>query len=159
MVSPKAKSFLRKSLDHDVHFAGRFGPTYFITVCCAARGRNQLCTTETAEAIFKTAKMYDTRRTWYLELMLLMPDHLHALIAIDRDASLSKIIGNFKRATSRFARVRWQRNFFDHRLRHDESSNEQWIYIMDNPVRAGLVQEADPWPYILDRTQFDVAVR
>jgi len=123
--SPRTKSFLRKSLDHTAHFAGRFGASYFITICCAEKGKNQLCHRGVVEQIFKTAKLYDDHGRWYLELMLLMPDHLHALIAIDGEASLSSTIANFKRATSKFAGVRWQRNFFDHRLRHDESSDER----------------------------------
>src|SRR5437660_406202 len=103
--------------------------------------------------------MYAERGTWYLHLMLLMPDHLHALIGLDGDASLSYTIGSFKRATTKFAAAKWQRNFFDHRLRHDESFSEKAEYIRNNPVRAGLVRLASEWPYLLDREDIDVAVR
>ena len=85
-----------------------------------------------------------------------MPDHLHALIAMDGEASLSSTIANFKRATSKFAGVRWQRNFFDHRLRHDESAFEKYIYIRQNPIRAGLVRKEENWPYALDRSEMAV---
>jgi putative transposase len=139
--------------------AGRFGATYFVTICCATKGQNQLCHITVAEQIFKTAKLYDDHGRWYLELMLLMPDHLHALIAIDGECSLSKVIGDFKHATSRFASVRWQRNYFDHRLRHDESSTEKDSYIRQNPQRAGLVQNEEDWPYVLDRESIEVAAR
>jgi putative transposase len=44
-------------------------------------------------------------------------------------------------------RVAWQRSFFDHRLRHDESESDKYEYIRQNPVRAGLVRDADEWPY------------
>ena len=155
----KSKSFVRKPLDHSPHFEGRFGATYFVTICCEARRQNQLCRRHIADQIFKTAKLYDDHGSWYLELMLLMPDHLHALIAIDREASLSKVIGDFKRAVSRFARVRWQRNFFDHRLRHDESSQEKEIYIRQNPIRAGLATTEDDWTYVLDREAIEMAGR
>ena len=37
--------------------------------------------------------------------------------------------------------------FFDHVLRSDESYSEKWNYVRNNPVRAGLVQNADDWPY------------
>ena len=153
------KSFIRKSLDHEPHFAARFGATYFITICCRKKGENQLCKNNVRDSIFATARLYDESSAWYLDLMLLMPDHLHALIAINADASLSKIVGNFKRATSRFAGIQWQRNFFDHRLRCSESADEKWAYIMNNPVRSRLVHESDVWPYVLDRRQLDVAVR
>ena len=99
--------------------------------------------------------MYHTRGVWYLDLMLLMPDHLHALIAIDGETSLSKIISDFKRATVKFADIRWQRNFFDHRLRHDESLEEKAAYIRNNPVRAGLILGEEDWPYVIDREEIE----
>ena len=149
------KRFVRKSLDHSIHFAGRFGATYFISLCGSAKRQNQLCRDPTAQQIFKTAKMYHTRGVWYLDLILLMPDHLHALIAIDGETSLSKIISDFKRATVKFADIRWQRNFFDHRLRHDESLEEKSAYIRNNPVRAGLVRGEEDWPYVLNREEIE----
>jgi putative transposase len=77
-----------------------------------------------------------------------MPDHLHALIGVDGRDSLSHPIRDYKRITAKLARVRWQRNFFDHRLRHDESLAEKFAYICQNPVRAGLVRSEIDWPYI-----------
>ena len=41
----------------------------------------------------------------------------------------------------------WQRGFFDHVIRSSESYSQKWEYVRDNPVRAGLVQEADEWPF------------
>jgi putative transposase len=43
--------------------------------------------------------------------------------------------------------VIWQRGFFDHVLRNDESYGHKWNYVRENPVRAGLVTKADDWPY------------
>jgi len=149
--SQRLQPFIRKPLDHKIHFAGRFGATYFITICCHQKGSNQLCREDVSMSVFKTAKIYNERRIWYLWLMLLMPDHLHALIGIDGDAVLSSVVGNFKRATTKFASVKWQRNFFDHRLRHDESFLEKAAYIRNNPVRASLVSTEEDWPYVLDR--------
>jgi putative transposase len=78
-----------------------------------------------------------------------MPDHLHILVGIAGEDSLSKIVGDFKRATARFAGAHWQRNFFDHRIRQDESSREKEDYIRANPIRAGLIKEGESWPYVL----------
>ena len=41
----------------------------------------------------------------------------------------------------------WQRGFFDHLLRSEESYAQKWEYVRENPVRAGLVQRAEQWPY------------
>jgi REP element-mobilizing transposase RayT len=77
-----------------------------------------------------------------------MPDHLHALIGVDGQTSLAQLIRAYKRITAKIAGIRWQRNFFDHRLRHDESLAEKFAYICQNPVRAGLIPSEHDWPYI-----------
>jgi len=41
----------------------------------------------------------------------------------------------------------WQRGFFDHLIWSDESYSEKWNYVQQNPVRAGLVRDADEWPF------------
>src|SRR5947209_9407678 len=130
----------RKQLDHAVGFHGRFGATFFITICCQWRGTNQLCYDSVARVIFRTAREYHSLQRWYLQLLLLMPDHLHTLIAIPAETDLSNLIRDFKRIVARKAGIQWQRNFFDHRVRHDESEEEKARYILQNPVRAGLIR-------------------
>ncbi len=147
--------FTRKPLNHGAHFDGRFGATYFLTVCCIERHNNQLCHTDIARKLFETAAIYDRRQVWRVVVFLLMPDHWHALVSISGDVSLSTVVKNFKRAASRFTGVKWQRNFFDHRLRNDESLEEKAAYIRGNPVRAGLVRSEEDWPHLLDRTALD----
>jgi putative transposase len=44
--------------------------------------------------------------------------------------------------------IEWQRDFFEHRLRSDESWREKANYILANPVRKGLVTEVSRWPYV-----------
>ena len=84
-----------------------------------------------------------------------MPDHLHMLIGIEADTDLSNLIRDFKRITSRRGHIAWQRNFFDHRLRSDESENDKADYIQQNPVRAGLILPDETWPYILESADLD----
>ncbi len=139
---------LRKRLDHTTHFAGRFGAIYFVTVCCQQRRSNQLCDKKISDVLFDTARIYHERGRWNLTLLLLMPDHLHGLIGVDGRDSLSELIRDYKRITAKIAGVRWHRNFFDHRLRHDESLAEKFAYICQNPVRAGLVHKECDWPYV-----------
>jgi REP-associated tyrosine transposase len=139
---------LRKRLDHTTHFAGRFGAIYFITICCEQRGTNQLCHDVSASVLFNTARIYHERGRWNLNLLLLMPDHLHALIGIDGRNSLSQLIRDYKRITAKLAQIQWQRNFFDHRLRNDESLAEKFAYICQNPIRAGLTKDEAVWPYV-----------
>ena len=138
----------RKRLDHRTHFAGRFGAIYFVTICCEKRGSNQLCTEETSKILFNSARIYQEHARWNVNLLLLMPDHLHALIGVDGRDSLSQLIRDYKGITAKLTGVEWQRNFFDHRLRHDESLTEKFAYICQNPVRAGLINDENEWPYV-----------
>jgi hypothetical protein len=71
------------------------------------------------------------------------------------DAQFSNLVRDFKRITTRIAKIDWQRNFFDHRLRHDESEYEKVAYIRANPVRAGLITESEEWPYAIDANDLD----
>ncbi len=80
-----------------------------------------------------------------------MPDHLHVLVAPtkERDATL----GNFSAALKRWMRHelkaswKWQPGCFDRLLRSGDSLHEKWLYVQENPVRAGLVQHWEDWPY------------
>jgi REP element-mobilizing transposase RayT len=69
-----------------------------------------------------------------------MADHLHMLIGVPGNAQLSRD---------------WQRNFFDHRLWHNESLAEKFEYICQNPVRAGLITQGEEWPYAIDASDLD----
>jgi putative transposase len=41
----------------------------------------------------------------------------------------------------------WQPGFVDRLLRNDENYAEKWDYVWRNPVRAGLVNQPEQWPY------------
>jgi putative transposase len=78
---------------------------------------------------------------------VLMLDYLHLFVAFDdRDMLLERWIKSLKNALSKKLRGRgmeaphWQKGFFDHFLRSEESYQEKWHYVRENPVRAGLVQ-------------------
>jgi putative transposase len=138
----------RRALPHDPpHFIGTADAIFFITICCQPKGENQLCLPATAEKLFDSARFYWDRSLWGLPLFLLMPDHLHMLAIFGPDANMSKVVRSWKRYTARHVGIRWQRDFFDHRLRSDESLEEKAAYILNNPVRAGLVTRSEDWPY------------
>ena len=88
----------------------------------------------------------------------IMPDH-HLFVRGDRSFTLSSWLGGLKRAMCvalKSPRL-WQPGFFDHILRSDESYAKKWNYVRDNPVRAGLVETADEWPYQGEITVIDQA--
>ena len=93
---------------------------------------------------------YHVQKRWVLHLLLLMPDHLHLIAGFPNGEIMSEVIRNWKRLTVRRNGVVWQRNYFDHRVRPDEGLQLKTDYIRQNPVRAGLINNAEDWPYFVD---------
>jgi REP element-mobilizing transposase RayT/mono/diheme cytochrome c family protein len=120
---------------------------FFITVCCTPRGKNQLCYSKIASAIFDSVEFRNRNNIWYARLVCLMLDHLHALISFPYERPMKQIIVDWKRFLATELKIEWQRDFFDHRLRKEESYREKADYIRANPVRAGLVTQPEEWPY------------
>ena len=108
-----------------------------------------------ADIGFETARRYHASKRCYVYLLLLMPDHLHGLISISGNVQLSNLIRDFKRITARLAKIRWQTNFFDHRLRQEESLTAKGAYIRANPVRTGLVGSEEEWTYVRGFSDFE----
>ncbi|HSA02499.1 MAG TPA: transposase [Candidatus Paceibacterota bacterium] len=122
---------------------------YFITVCCCPKGRNQLAHSDVASGLFETIAFRNDMYCWHARLFLLMPDHAHALMSFPPSGKpIKSVISSWKEWTAKKHGIHWQRDFFEHRLRHDESLSEKAQYILDNPVRAKLVSCAKEWPYV-----------
>ena len=43
--------------------------------------------------------------------------------------------------------IRWQKNYFEHRLRESEETEPYLRYMLSNPYRAQLVEITEAWPY------------
>ena len=104
-----------------------------------------------------------------LDEFVVMPNHLHGIIIIEPRmpvgediilphitgqaddirpyTNLSKVIGYFKQAVSKSIRsmglpdFSWQRSFYDHVIRKEESLNSIRQYILDNPRKWALDKE------------------
>jgi REP-associated tyrosine transposase len=93
-------------------------------------------------------------RRVYVGRYVIMPDHLHLFAAFAPVAPpLSEWTKGLKRALAeemkrgRLQGPYWQKGFFDHVLRSNDSYSQKWDYVWQNPVRAGLVPKAEHWPY------------
>ncbi|MFQ5869461.1 MAG: transposase [Candidatus Zixiibacteriota bacterium] len=81
-----------------------------------------------------------------------MPDHVHLLVRAGDDSDLVSFVKEFKqKAGYHFRRRRrqtlWQKSFYDHIIRKDEEISEITKYILWNPVRKGLVEDAEKYPF------------
>ena len=120
---------------------------FLLTVCGTPRGLNQLCDPRIANAIKNSLKFQQQAGAWLLLACVLMPDHVHLLARVPPSTDLQRTVTSLKRYLARSERIRWQRDFFEHRLRRDEHFEAKLEYLRQNPVRAGLAVHADDWPY------------
>ncbi len=123
---------------------------YFITICCKQRGTNQLCLPGIGSALLDTVRFYRAQEKWLPWLFLLMPDHIHMIVGFNRQHRVEAVLIAWKRYVATKHKIVWQQGFFEHRLRRNESADEKAEYIRQNPVRAGLVQDAAEWPFLLE---------
>ena len=84
----------------------------------------------------------------------IMPDHIHLFVWLNHNScGLKRWIKGLKRALSEKLNCRqiklphWQESFFDHLIRNGESYIDKCEYVRLNPVRAGLVEKPEDWPY------------
>ena len=81
------------------------------------------------------------------------PEKMEMLDDAER-VNLSALMKSLKNVLSKKLRERgvapphWQKGFFDHVLRSQESAREKWKYVRENPVRAGLVEYSSEWRYL-----------
>ncbi len=125
------------------------GATYFLTLCSDRKQRG-FSSGALGRAVLDHARtMIDE---WHLRTAVVMPDHLHLVVEL-RDASdLANAIRRFKGPLSVRLRqekesLKWQRSFYDHRLRKTENLLPIFLYVFLNPYRAGLVQTDQRWPH------------
>jgi len=139
---------VRKALPHGVPDGVPDGAIFFLTVCGKDRDQPILTNGEISTLLINAVRHYHDQQTWYCHLFLVMPDHVHGLFSFPPESEMKQLVTNWKSFTGRRGGFRWQSDFFDHRLRSDESFDEKASYIRMNPVRAGLVEEPDAWPHV-----------
>jgi putative transposase len=84
----------------------------------------------------------------------LMPDHLHFLISPRQEGtSVLAFVDQYKgKSTNRSWPVGWrgklwQPRYYDHIVRAEEDLRAIAQYVLDNPVRKGLVERPEDWPW------------
>ena len=99
------------------------------------------------------AKSAQAARTELL-CWVLMPNHFHGLIGMGEESNLARCVQRIKGQSSAGCQAvmtqrepLWSRAFHDHALRADEDVAAAAKYVIENPVRAGLVDDAMHYPY------------
>jgi len=81
---------------------------------------------------------------------VIMPDHLHWLLQLTGEQSLSRIVQKIKSLSGFYIKQQlslsenlWQSGFHDHALRKEEDIKSVARYVIANPLRAGLVDKVE----------------
>ncbi|MCG6116816.1 MAG: transposase [Aquimonas sp.] len=129
------------------------GQAYLVTTVCHLRTPYFLNT----EAARSAASVLRSDEAWphaAAEAWVLMPDHWHGLVILEGSESISRVIQRLKSILTRQVadgkqqrHTLWQRGFRDRALRSEDSLLRAARYVLDNPVRAGLVNHWSVWPH------------
>ncbi|NIZ08566.1 transposase [Pseudooceanicola sp. HF7] len=136
------------------------GATIFFTVTLAERGSDLLV--REVEALRTAVAGVKARRPFHIDAWVVLPDHLHCIWTLpEGDADYAtrwrQIKSGFSRGRppgplragprARHERGIWQRRFWEHHIRDEADHTAHLRYCWENPVKHGLVQRAEDWPY------------
>jgi putative transposase len=137
-------TFYRRRLPH----LQRDDKRHFVTFCSFLRWNLP----DVARSIALQCCVHDNDIKHFLHVAVIMPDHVHLIFtplvnSMKREVySLAEIMGGIKGASAQLINRElnrrgkvWQTESFDRVLRSSESLDAKIAYILENPVRAGLV--------------------
>jgi REP element-mobilizing transposase RayT len=130
------------------------GAEYFLTICTEARHAG-LTEALRVRAILAEAQAMTADTTWRLRCAVVMPDHVHMLMTLGDRLSLGSAVARLKGKTaaglacssSGQPPLRWERGYFDHRIRPNDDRVGLFLYVFLNPFRSGLSKRGDRWPW------------
>jgi len=107
-----------------------------------------------AQMLMEAIEHRVAKEAWRVYEFVIMPSHLHLLVEPINNA-LPEVLKEFKRFTGRCGvklvspRLKrfWADEWFDHWVRSPQQGERIMEYIRNNPVKAGLVQDYQDWPY------------
>lgn len=159
--SPQASPGLRK------HIRRIYLPDaiYFVTTC--VRYRNPAFLDEAiAQILEHTIHLNKKLKHFVLYAYVIMPDHMHLLVR-PSEANISEVMRSIKTNSSRdinrhnasratrvmggyfsHKRFAWQEKFYDHVIMSDDDFRTHIEYIKVNPVKAGIVQNPEDYPFL-----------
>jgi putative transposase len=127
--------------------------TFFVTTN-TSRGKRLLQSDRNANLLIDVLRTNVAAKKFQIHDFVIMPEHVHLLMSVEDATTIEKAVqlikGGFSyRLKKEFAYVGeiWQRGFSDVRVRDRESFLEHREYIAQNPVKAGIVDSAENFPF------------
>ncbi len=107
-----------------------------------------------ATLFIEVLRSYVAQRRFKIHEFVVMPNHVHFLITIDKDITIEKAVqlikGNFSHRAKKEFGIQyqvWQRGFSEVRIADRASFLTHKTYIQNNPVKAGLANSPEEFPY------------
>jgi putative transposase len=137
-----------------LHSALYIGFNRYSLTLCAHQRRPLLASPPCVDLVRRQILQCAAWRGFALLAYCFMPDHLHLLVeGTAAGSDLRGFVWDFKRRTGftfkhAAGESLWQDGFFDRILRSDECVLTVARYLLENPVRAGLVRHPLEWPFL-----------
>lgn len=119
-----------------------------------AQGRHLLQAERLANLLIDVLRTNTLQGRFRVHDFVVMPDHIHVLLSIDGATSIERAVqlikGGFSFRAKRelgFPGEIWRRGFSEVRILDRANFLSYREYIDDNPVRAGLADSAENYPY------------
>ncbi len=107
--------------------------------------------------LVSTALSHFNNVRYLLACWCIMPNHVHVIVKPLGDNPLSKILHSWKSFTALEANrligcegAFWEAEYFDHIIQDKDELEQQIRYILDNPLKAGLVD----WKWVWVNSEF-----
>ena len=124
------------------------GCFHFVTFSCYRR--LPYLGTGTARDLFEQSLEVMRKRYEFVAAgYVVMPEHVHLLLSEPKKTLLSKAIQALKLSVSVQSRQRpfWQARYYDFNVHHDKKRIEKLRYMHRSPVKRGLVEKPEVWPW------------
>ena len=126
----------------------------FFATTKTSMGRRLLQSERNAMLLIDVLRLNVAAGKFQLHEFVIMPDHLHLLMSLAGDMTVEKamqlIKGGFSYRLRRefgYQGELWQRGFSEVRISDGQSFRQHREYIVQNPVKAGLADTAEQYPY------------
>jgi putative transposase len=126
----------------------------FFATSKTSMGRCSLQSERNATLLIDALRSHVAKRRFELHDFVVMPDHVHLLVAVSSDSTIEKVMqlikGGFSYRLKKecgFLGEVWQRGFSEERADDNASFQRYRDYIAQNPVKAGLVDGPGLYPY------------
>jgi REP element-mobilizing transposase RayT len=125
---------------------------YFLAIC-ARDGTSPFLQEDLSGQLVSSLLLYRKERGIRVYSFCVMPDHVHLVLSPAEDFSVSELVKGLKTYTAKVAQEKgvrgriWQKSYYDHVVRKDESLVKICEYVLANPVRKRLAAKPEDWQF------------